>query len=170
MELEHRFTKTANFRAVRQRDLSGQSRQLRHSRLRRKGALAYFNKDIHDLSLNEAAFLAGIIRAPNRYSSADRRPERADEARDRVLNQMADNKFITVQEARDAKRTPLHLVSGGVGGSDAPYFVDMVKDHLLDRFSEAELLSQELPRLYDARSGSRARGYRGHSGGRGERG
>ncbi len=36
---------------------------------------------------------------------------------------------------------------GGVGSSDAPYFVDMVKDHLLDHYSEAELLSQSF-RVY----------------------
>jgi penicillin-binding protein 1B len=42
-----------------------------------EGAQAYFGKDVHDLTLPEAAFLAGIIRAPNRYSSADSRPDRA---------------------------------------------------------------------------------------------
>src|SRR5208282_2914392 len=68
-----------------------------------EGSLAYFNKDIRSLSLNEAAFLAGIIRAPNRYSSAERQPERAAEARDRVLNQMVENGYITEQQARDAK-------------------------------------------------------------------
>jgi membrane peptidoglycan carboxypeptidase len=39
-----------------------------------EGSLAYFNKDIRELALPEAAFLSGIIRAPNRYSSAERRP------------------------------------------------------------------------------------------------
>ena len=141
MELEHRFTKKEIFELYANEIYLGNRGSFAIHGFS-EGALAYFNKDIHDLTLNEAAFLAGIIRAPNRYSSADRRPDRADEARDRVLNQMADNKFITVQDARDTKRTPLHLVSGGVGGSDAPYFVDMVKDHLLDRYSEAELLSQ----------------------------
>ncbi len=38
-------------------------------------------------------------------------------------------------------------MSGGQNNNDAPYFVDMVKDHLLDRFSEAELLSQSY-RIY----------------------
>ncbi|MFY9584837.1 MAG: transglycosylase domain-containing protein, partial [Candidatus Acidiferrales bacterium] len=56
---------------------------------------AYFGKDIHQLSLGESAFLAGIIRAPNRYSSAERKSERAVEARDRVLKQMVDNHAIS---------------------------------------------------------------------------
>jgi penicillin-binding protein 1B len=146
MELEHRFTKKQIFELYANEIYLGNRGSFAIHGFS-EGALAYFNKDIHDLSLNEAAFLAGIIRAPNRYSSADRRPERGAEARDRVLNQMAENRFITVQEARDAKRAPLHLVSGGVESSDAPYFVDMVKDHLLDHYSEAELLSQSF-RVY----------------------
>jgi penicillin-binding protein 1B len=107
-----------------------------------EGSLAYFNKNIRDLSLPEAAFLAGIIRAPNRYSTAERRPERAAEARDRVLKQMAENGYITSEQLQAAREAPLQVVPGGVTNSDAPYFVDMVKDHLLDRFSEEELLSQ----------------------------
>ncbi len=95
----------------------------------------------------KSAFLTGIIRAPNRYASSDRHPERAAEARDRVLKQMVENGYITPQQERDAKRAPLQVVPGGFGNSDAPYFVDMVKDHLLDHFSEAQLLSQSF-RIY----------------------
>jgi penicillin-binding protein 1B len=112
-----------------------------------EGSLAYFNKDIRELVLAEAAFLAGIIRAPNRYSSAERRPERAAEARDRVLRQMAENGFINDQQAQAAREMDLRIVPGGSENSDAPYFVDMVKDHLLDRFSEEQLLSQSF-RVY----------------------
>jgi penicillin-binding protein 1B len=112
-----------------------------------EAAQAYFGKDIRELSLGEAAFLAGIIRAPNRYSSADRKPERAVEARDRVLNQMVENRVISSQAAHAAVKSPLRLMSGTVETSAAPYFVDMVKDHLLDRFSEPELLSQSF-RIY----------------------
>jgi penicillin-binding protein 1B len=112
-----------------------------------EASLAYFNKDVRDLSLQEVAFLAGIIHAPNRYSTAEIRPERAVEARDRALLSMVENKMITADQERDAKKKPLHIVSGGLDGSTAPYFVDMVKDHLLERFSEAELLSENF-RIY----------------------
>ena len=112
-----------------------------------EAALAYFGKDVRELSLGEAAFLAGIIRAPNRYSSSDRKPERAAEARDRVLNQMLENRKITSEQAEAARKKPLRLVAGAVDASGAPYFVDMVKDHLLDRFTEAELLSESF-RIY----------------------
>jgi penicillin-binding protein 1B len=121
-----------------------------------EGSLAYFNKDIRDLTIPEAAFLAGIIRAPNRYSSAERRPERAAEARDRVLKQMADNRFITPEQFQESRQAALRVVPGGVENSDAPYFVDMVKDHLLDRFSEEELLSQGF-RIYTTLDGDLVR-------------
>ena len=99
------------------------------------------------MTLGEAAFLAGIIRSPNRYSSADRKPERAAEARDRVLHHMVENHVIPLEAAQAAKKAPLRLVSSGLNTGAAPYFVDMVKDHLLDRFPEPELVSQSF-RIY----------------------
>ena len=112
-----------------------------------QASVAYFGKDLRQLTLSECAFLAGIIRAPNYYSSSDRHPERAVQARDRVLPQMVENKYITDADVQDAKRAPLKIVRTSVSGSEAPYFVDMVKDHLLDKYSENELLSENF-RVY----------------------
>jgi len=106
-----------------------------------EASVAYFGKDMRQLTLPECAYLAGLIRAPNYYSVADRHPERAAQARDRVLTQMVENKYITEDDVQDAKREPLKLVRTSVAGSEAPYFVDMVKDHLLEKYSEPELLS-----------------------------
>jgi penicillin-binding protein 1B len=106
-----------------------------------EASVAYFGKDMRQLTLPECAYLAGLIRAPNYYSVADRHPERAAQARDRVLTQMVENKYITEDDVQDAKRTPLKLVRTSVAGSEAPYFVDMVKDHLLEKYTEQELLS-----------------------------
>ena len=107
-----------------------------------QASVVYFGKDLRQLSLGECAFLAGIIRAPNYYSSADRHPERGLQSRDRVLPQMVENKYITEADAQDAKREPLKIVHTSATSSEAPYFVDMVKDHLLDKYSENDLLSQ----------------------------
>ena len=107
-----------------------------------QASVAYFGKDLRQLSLAECAFLAGIIRAPNYYSSADRRPERGGQSRDRVLTQMVENKYISAEDAQDAKNAALKLVRTAGTSSEAPYFVDMVKDHLLDKYSENDLLSQ----------------------------
>jgi penicillin-binding protein 1B len=112
-----------------------------------EASVAYFGKDLRQLSLAECAYLAGIIRAPNYYSSADRHPERGAQARDRVLTQMLENKYITQEQLDEAKHAPLKIVRTAGSASEAPYFVDMVKDHLLDKYSENELLSQNF-RVY----------------------
>src|SRR5690349_2327265 len=112
-----------------------------------EASVAYFGKDMRELSLPEYAYLAGIIRAPNYYSSADRHPERGVQARDRVLTQMLENNYVKEGEVQEAKKAPLKIVRSSGSGREAPYFVDMVKDHLLDKYSENELLSQNF-RVY----------------------
>jgi penicillin-binding protein 1B len=112
-----------------------------------EAAKAYFGKDVRELTLGESAFIAGIIRAPNRYSAAERHMDRAIESRDRVLGQMVEDGYIKADEEAAAKKAKLHFVSGGVESSAAPYFVDMVKDHLLEQYSEADLQTQSF-RIY----------------------
>ena len=112
-----------------------------------EASVAYFGKDMQQLTLPEDAYLAGIIRAPNYYSSADRHPERGVQSRDRVLTQMLENKYITPEDVQEAKQAPLKIIHASASGREAPYFVDMVKDHLLDKYSENELLSQNF-RVY----------------------
>ena len=146
LELEHRFTKAQIFELYANEIYLGNRGSFAIHGFG-EASLAYFNKDVREVNLPEAAFLAGIIHAPNRYSTAERRPDRAAEARDRALLSMAENGAISQQQAQDAKKMPLHIVGAGLEGSTAPYFVDMVKEHLLDRFSEAELLSQSF-RVY----------------------
>lgn len=112
-----------------------------------EAAQAYFGKDVRELSLGESAFLAGIIRAPNRYSTAERHMDRAEEARNRVLGQMVDDGYITAEQEAAARKVKLKFVSGGLASSSAPYFVDMVKDHLLEKLSESDLQTQSY-RIY----------------------
>jgi penicillin-binding protein 1B len=112
-----------------------------------EAAEAYFGKDVRELTPGEAAFLTGIIRAPNRYSAAERHADRAEEARDRVLAQMVEDGYLNAAEEATAKHTKLHFVNGGVSSGSAPYFVDMVKDHLLEKYSESDL-GNETYRIY----------------------
>src|SRR5215467_8533689 len=112
-----------------------------------EASVAYFGRDIRQLTLPEYAYLAGIIRAPNYYSSADRHPERGGQARDRVLTQMMENGYIKEADLQEAKRAPFKIIRTAISGGEAPYFVDMVKDHLLDKYSENELLSENF-RVY----------------------
>lgn len=146
LQLEHRFSKKEIFELYANEIYLGNRGSFSIHGFA-EASLAYFGKDIHQLTLGEAAFLAGIIRAPNHYSSADRRPERAIESRDRVLAQMLENKQISTNAAEAAKKIQMRFMSGSVEASAAPYFVDMVKDHLLEKFSETELLAENF-RVY----------------------
>jgi penicillin-binding protein 1B len=102
---------------------------------------AYFNKDLKDITLPEAALLAGIIQGPSRLSPY-RHPERALERRNLVLDSMVDTHAITREQADKAKASPLKLAPPNVEASDAPYFVDMVRDTLIVKFSEHDLNDQ----------------------------
>ena len=107
---------------------------------------AYFNKDLKDITLPEAALLAGIIQRPS-YLSPYRHPERALERRNVVLDSMVETHAITRVEADKAKATPLKLAPPNVEASDAPYFVDLVRDTLGSKFNERELNEQSY-RIY----------------------
>jgi penicillin-binding protein 1B len=146
MELEQRFNKQQIFELYANEVYLG-NRGSFGIRGFSEASVAYFGKDLRQLALPEYAYLAGIIRAPNYYSSADRHPERGVQARDRVLTQMLENKYVNDEDVQEAKKAPLKIVRSSVSGSGAPYFVDMVKDHLLDKYSENELLSQNF-RVY----------------------
>ncbi|MGB7844966.1 MAG: PBP1A family penicillin-binding protein [Candidatus Acidiferrum sp.] len=139
-ELEQRFTKQQIFEMYANEVYLG-NRGSFGIRGFAEASVAYFGKDLRQLTLPECAFLAGLIRAPNYYSVADRHPERAVQARDRVLTQMMENKYATESDVQEAKEVPLKLARASVTGNEAPYFVDMVKDHLLEKYSEQDLLS-----------------------------
>jgi penicillin-binding protein 1B len=105
-----------------------------------EGAQAYFDKDVSQLSLSEAALLAGIIRGPNRYNPY-RFPDRALERRNYILDSMVETQAVTREQAEAAKREPLRTSPPEIEASEAPYFVDLVRDTLLGRFSEEDLVS-----------------------------
>lgn len=111
-----------------------------------EAADAYFNKSVKDLTLPEAALVAGMIRGPNLYSPY-RYPKRAIARRNWVLSEMARNHYITPQQEAAAAAGPLGVSQRNVGGSQAPYFVDMVKDQLADHVAQQDLLSHSY-RIY----------------------
>ncbi len=94
---------------------------------------AYFNKDVTTLTLPESAFLAALIRSPNRYNPYTK-IETATARRNQVLDSMAEAGAITQDEATTAKATPLQVVPsrGRIDVSDAPYFADYVQNQLGD--------------------------------------
>ena len=136
-ELEQKFTKQQIFEFYANWVNLGQRGSFAISGFA-EASRAYFNKDLKDISLPEAALLAGIIQGPSRLSPY-RHPERALERRNLVLDSMVESHAITKEQAEKAKATPLKLAPPNVEASDAPYFVDMVRDQLINKFSESEL-------------------------------
>jgi penicillin-binding protein 1B len=98
-----------------------------------EAANAYFNKDVTNLNLPESAFLAGLIRSPNRYNPYNK-IETATARRNQVLDSMLEAGAITADQAKAAKESPLQVapVRGRIDVSDAPYFVDYVQNQLGD--------------------------------------
>ncbi len=111
-----------------------------------EAARSYFGKDIKEITLPEAAMIAGIIQSPN-ILNPYKRPEKVLERRNVVLDSMVETGAITRQQCEAAKATPLKLSAPNVEASDAPYFVDMVKDALGSKHSESDL-NENAYRIY----------------------
>ena len=111
-----------------------------------EAARSYFGKDIKEITLPEAAMIAGIIQSPNMLNPY-KRPEKVLERRNIVLDSMVETGAITREQCEAAKATPLKLSAPNVEASDAPYFVDMVKDTLGSKYSETDL-NQNAYRIY----------------------
>jgi penicillin-binding protein 1B len=122
--------------------------QVGGSALRGIGAAsrAYFGKEVHQLTLPEAALLAGMIRGPNSYSPTAN-PDRARERRDVVLARLRDLGKISEADYRRARREPVKARPAPGNGLVAPYFVDYVRAEL-ERSSDMELAGQHGVRVY----------------------
>ncbi|MFN8091457.1 MAG: PBP1A family penicillin-binding protein [Vicinamibacteria bacterium] len=89
----------------------------------------YFSKPVRDLTLTEAALIAGIGQSPSRLSPVEN-PERALSRRNHVLDRMADEKYVGRDEAEAAKKQPLGLRLRREPPSVAPYFLEEVRKYL----------------------------------------
>jgi penicillin-binding protein 1B len=104
-----------------------------------EAAEAFFHKNVKDLTAGEAAMIAGIITAPNRFSPL-RYPDRAATRRNLVLDGMAEEGMISPKERDEARQKPLDIKPSTIlNYSDAPYFVDYVQDLLVERYGDAAL-------------------------------
>jgi penicillin-binding protein 1B len=98
-----------------------------------EAARVFFGKDVRNVTLAEAATLAGIIQTPSRFSPF-RNPERARERRNVVLGVMADAGVISAAAAKAAQSEPL-VVSARAFDNEAPYFVDYVSSLVDEKYS-----------------------------------
>ena len=100
-----------------------------------EAARLFFGKDVSNLSLVEAATIAGVIQAPPRYSPFNN-PDRAKERRNVVLRAMTETGFISEDARERAAREPLHAVARALE-SEAPYFVDYLTQEIQERTKAA---------------------------------
>jgi penicillin-binding protein 1B len=101
----------------------------------------YFSKQAKDITLEESALLAGIIRSPNRYSLLTD-PKAAKERRNEVLARMRQIEMIGEDEFRRASKAPVRIRPRRTATVPlAPYFVDYVQ-----RNTSAELGGEKLYR------------------------
>lgn len=130
-------------------------------------AQRYFGKSARNLSLSEAAMLAGLLKAPTRYAPTnDLARSRARAAQ--VLQNMVDAGYITEAQAKAAERSPAVPVKTAQGPRRARYFVDWVNDLMPEWASRTQddlvvftTLDPKMQRQAEAAVGSALRRYGG---------
>jgi penicillin-binding protein 1A len=105
-------------------------------------SLLYFDKSVHELTLAEAAYLAALPKGPNNYNPF-RHHDEAVVRRNYVLDRMAENHYITQQEADAAKKEPLKVTTRPTGAHlfAAEYFAEEVRRYIADNYTEEKLYS-----------------------------
>jgi penicillin-binding protein 1A len=103
-------------------------------------SLIYFDKSVHELTLPEAAYLAALPKAPSNLHPFRQR-ERAIERRNYVIDRMAEDHYITPQEAEKAKKEPLNVTPRPTGAHifAAEYFAEEVRRDLFEKYGEKKL-------------------------------
>ncbi len=93
----------------------------------------FFGKTPQELNPAEAATLAAVANNPGGYSPF-LNPDRSIRRRNLVIDRMARERFLTSEEARQWKETPLPERRGDLAEATAGYFVEMVRDQMMGRF------------------------------------
>ncbi len=103
-------------------------------------SLNYFDKALYELSISEIAYLAGVPKAPSNYQPF-RNPKAAINRRNWVINRMADNNYITKEQAEIAKNDDLNVVPRAAGSREfsSEYFTEEVRRELAKLYGEDQL-------------------------------
>jgi penicillin-binding protein 1A len=103
-------------------------------------ARIFFNRTVGELTLPQAALLAGLPQAPSLYNPFDA-PASAMQRRNEVLNKMAQQGYITATQAIDAEATPLHVAHGNYYTARREnFFFDYVRQQLIERYGANTVL------------------------------
>jgi penicillin-binding protein 1B len=100
-----------------------------------EGSQAYFAHDLKQITLPEAALLAGLINSPT-HRNPYFYPDKAKERRNVVLKLMRENGQISQRDYEDAAASPLRVNRESAESTDAPFFVDLVNQTLQNRFQD----------------------------------
>jgi penicillin-binding protein 1A len=103
-------------------------------------AQVYFSKDAWDLTLPDCAVLIGLLKAPNRYSPIDH-PDRALNRRNIVFNSLVEYGKLSEEKADSLKRLPLEIDPNQGDFGKAPYFTELIRQHLFETYGEEALYS-----------------------------
>jgi len=106
-------------------------------------AQVYFSKNAQELNLSECAILIGLLKAPNRYSPIEH-PERALKRRNIVLASLANYGRIPENVADSLQSLPLEIMPHTESVGKAPYFTEMIRQHILSEYGEDALYAQGL--------------------------
>ncbi len=102
-------------------------------------AEVYFAKTLGELSVAEAALLAGLPQSPSRYNPVSS-PRRAMERRQYVLRRMRELGYIDAQAVEEAQREAIHARAFALASDvDAPYLAEMARLEMVKRFGEASI-------------------------------
>lgn len=99
-------------------------------------AQTFFAKPARELSLSEAAFLAGLPQSPTRYSPFGNTPELGKERQKEVLRRMTEDGYISLEEAERAFGESLKFAEKKFS-IRAPHFVFFVRDQLVEQYGHA---------------------------------
>ncbi|MHC1743155.1 MAG: PBP1A family penicillin-binding protein [Syntrophobacteraceae bacterium] len=108
-----------------------------------EAARYYFGRNVENLSVAEAATIAGMICGPNLYSPLTH-SQASKERRNLVLKQMLQQEKITSDEYETARGEPLRVAESNLPVSVAPYFVDYVRQQLGELYAPEVLASEGL--------------------------
>ena len=97
-----------------------------------EAARLFFGKDVGNLTVGEAALIAGVIQNPSARSPFAN-PKNSVERRNVVIRAMVSQGVVTEQAGAQALKEPLQVVARAVD-NEAPYFVDMVADQVATAF------------------------------------
>ena len=104
-------------------------------------ALNYFGKSVHEINLQEAAYLAALPKAPTDLHPFRNR-DRAIERRNYVIDRMVENGYVKREAGENAKKQPLGVNPRTVSPNQiaAGYFAEEIRRELQDRYGEKKLL------------------------------